>query len=260
MPIQRFKNVLRDRFARAAEFKGGPFEPTGFGVVRHSGDQWRATGGDPQFLFPAPKQVSSLVLYVAAERDGALTPRIYFNWGGGFSQDDSVGFEPARAALIRLSFEGCPDLRRLRFDPHGGHGGVFVPLGGRRRRRGARARRRARACGLRGGACADPARKRRALPISRRRCASDLSGSRASPEPFTSISCTPALLAARELKPEAAPPKPLISFVSPRLQHACGLSRRPLRLLLEATPRLGRTGAERRRLDLGGDGEMARRA
>ena len=118
MPIQRFKNVLRARIARAAEFKGGPFEPMGVGVARHAGDVYRAITNDPQFLFPTPpKEVSTLVLYLLGERDGALTPRVYFNWGGGFSQDDSDGCDGARAALIRLDLRGCRDLRRLRFDP-----------------------------------------------------------------------------------------------------------------------------------------------
>ncbi len=118
MPIQRFKNVLRARIARAAEFKGGPFEPTGVGLARHDGDVYRAMTSDPQFLFPTPpREVSTLVLYLLGERDGALTPRIYFNWGGGFSQDDSIGCESGRAALIRLDLRGCRDLRRLRFDP-----------------------------------------------------------------------------------------------------------------------------------------------
>ena len=118
MPIERFKKVLRERIARAAELTGGPFAPSGAGVAHHFGDVWRPIGGDPQFLFPAPfKQAATLTLYVSAERDGALTPRLYFNWGAGFSQDDSAGLAPARAALIRISFAGCPDLRRLRFDP-----------------------------------------------------------------------------------------------------------------------------------------------
>ena len=214
MPIQRFKNVLRDRFARAAEFKGGPFEPTGFGVVRHSGDQWRATGGDPQFLFPAPKQISSLVLYVAAERDGALTPRIYFNWGGGFSQDDSVGFAPARAALIRLSFEGCPDLRRLRFDPMEGVAEFSfrwaVDAEGEALARDVEPELAAfeaeRAPILRASvALADfaPALRERPFGVARK------------PRNVHEHFLHACALAARELKPEAAPPKPLISLVSP---------------------------------------------
>src|SRR5947209_1788723 len=119
MPIQRFRNVLRARIARAAENRGGPFLPTGVGVARReTGDEWRALSNDPQFLFPTPpKEATSLVIYLSAERDGALTPRLYFNWGGGFSQADSFGCEPARAALIRLDVTGCPDLRRLRLDP-----------------------------------------------------------------------------------------------------------------------------------------------
>jgi GT2 family glycosyltransferase len=120
MPIQRFKRVLRARLTRAAELKPGPFGPTGVNATRHIGDDWRATAHDPQILFPAPADIASLVVYLTAERDGGLTPRIYFNWSGGFSESDSVGFEGVRAALIRLDFAGCPDLRRLRIDPHEG--------------------------------------------------------------------------------------------------------------------------------------------
>ncbi|MDE3175658.1 MAG: glycosyltransferase family 2 protein [Pseudomonadota bacterium] len=108
---------------RAAEFKVGPFEPAGAGVAPLGGDAWRALSADPQFVFPAPpKGAKRLVLFLEAGRDGALTPRIYFSWGGGFSQDDSFGCEPARAALIRLDLDHCPDLRGLRLDPFEGAG------------------------------------------------------------------------------------------------------------------------------------------
>ncbi len=103
---------------RAAEFKSGPFEPTGVDASSRGGDMWRATSGDPQFLFPAPpKGAKRLFIYLEAERDGVLTPRIYFSWGGGFSQEDSFGCGAARAALIRLDLDNCLDLRRLRLDP-----------------------------------------------------------------------------------------------------------------------------------------------
>jgi GT2 family glycosyltransferase len=215
MPIQRFKNVLRDRFARAAESRGGPFEASGAGVARRSGDVWRGTASDPQFLFPAPfKQVATLVLYVAAERDGALTPRVYFNWGGGFSQDDSVGLEPARAALIRLTFAGCPDLRRLRFDPLEGMGEFTFRWGAdgdgdalaRQVEMELAALEAARAPVLRASvAAADfaPAFRDRPFGISRK--------PRAIHEHFLHA-CA---LAQRELRPAPAPPAPLISFVCP---------------------------------------------
>lgn len=215
MPIQRFKNVLRDRIARAAEFKGGPFEPSGAGVARRSADTWRATASDPQFLFPAPfKQVTTLALYVAAERDGALTPRLYFNWGTGFSQEDSVGFEPARAALINLSFEDCPDLRRLRFDPLEGMAEFTFRWGAdgegealaREVEPELAALEALRAPILRARVAAGdfaPALRDRPYGISRK--------PRSVHEHFLHA-CA---LARRELKEEPAPPAPLISFVSP---------------------------------------------
>lgn len=71
MPIQRFKNVLRARIARAAEFKGGPFEPTGVGLARHDGDVYRAMTSDPQFLFPTPpREVSTLSSTSSASATG----------------------------------------------------------------------------------------------------------------------------------------------------------------------------------------------
>jgi GT2 family glycosyltransferase len=215
MPIQRFKNVWRDRIARAAEFKGGPFEPSGAGVARRSGDLWRGVANDPQFLFPPPfKQVSALVLYVAAERDGALTPRLYFNWGAGFSQDDSAGFEPARAALIRLTFEDCPDLRRLRFDPLEGAAEFTFRWGAdgegealaREVEPELSALEAARAPVLRARvAVADfaPALLERPFGISRK------------PRTVHEHFLHACALAGRELKPAPAPPAPLISFVSP---------------------------------------------
>jgi GT2 family glycosyltransferase len=120
MPIQRFKRVLGARLARAAESKPGPFAPVGVHAARQSGDVWRTTAPDPQLLFPAPADIAALTLYLTAERDGALTPRLYFNWGGGFNDSDSLGLPAARAALIRLDFAACADLRRLRLDPHEG--------------------------------------------------------------------------------------------------------------------------------------------
>jgi GT2 family glycosyltransferase len=215
MPIQRFKNVLRDRFARAGEFKGGPFEASGGGVARRSGDLWRGTAGDPQFLFPAPfKQIATLVLYAATERDGALTPRLYFNWGAGFAQDDSAGFAPARAALIRLTFEDCPDLRRLRFDPLEGSSEFTFRWGAdgegealaREVEPELAALEAARAPVLRARvAVADfaPSLRERPFGISRK--------PRTIHEHFQHA-CA---LAQRELKPQPAPPSPLISFVSP---------------------------------------------
>jgi GT2 family glycosyltransferase len=215
MPIQRFKNVLRGRIARAAEFGGGPFGPVGAGVARRSGDVWRGTGGDPQFLFPAPfKQISTLVLYVTAERDGALTPRIYFNWGGGLSQDDSVGFEPVRAALISLTFEDCPDLRRLRFDPLESTA-EFTFRWAADREGEALARE------------VEPelaALEARRAPILRKRIAAADFAPALRERPF-GVSRKPrsvhehflhaCALARRDVKAEPAPPAPLISFVSP---------------------------------------------
>jgi len=122
MPIQRFKRVLRARLKRAAEFKANPFAPTAVNAARHTGDEWRPTAPDPQLLFPGLAGAATLVIYLGGERDGALTPRLYFNWGGGFAESDSVGFDGARVALIRLHLAGCPDLRRLRLDPHEGMG------------------------------------------------------------------------------------------------------------------------------------------
>jgi hypothetical protein len=100
MPIRRFKNALRARISRAAEraadLRGGPFAPSGAHLVRREGDIWRATSNDPQFVFPpAPAEVGALTLYLRADHDRALTPRLYFDWGAGFWQDNSVGFGPA---------------------------------------------------------------------------------------------------------------------------------------------------------------------
>src|SRR4051794_4682596 len=99
MPIQQFKRVLRARLARAAELKPGPFGPSGVNAARQIGDEWRTTGSDPHILFPAPGDVAALVVFLKGERDGALTPRLVFNWSGGFSEHESVGFEGVRAAL-----------------------------------------------------------------------------------------------------------------------------------------------------------------
>ena len=118
MPIRRFKNALRARMSRAADLKIGPFAPSGVHLTRRYGDVWRATSSDPQLVFPAPPpEVATLVLYVRADNDRALTPRLYFDWGAGFFEDNSVGFAPTRAALIRVDLARCHDLRQLRLDP-----------------------------------------------------------------------------------------------------------------------------------------------
>lgn len=118
MSIQRFKNVLRARMIRATEFKARPFAPTGVGVAPRGGNKWRAVNADPQFIFPTPpKGTKRLFVYLEAERDGVLTPRLYFNWDGGFSQENSFCCGSARAATIQLDFDHCHDLRRLRLDP-----------------------------------------------------------------------------------------------------------------------------------------------
>ncbi len=117
MRIKRFRNALRARMLRAIEVKG-PFAPSGVNVTIRSGNVWRATMNDPQLIFPAPPpELSTLVLFARADNDRALTPRVYFDWGANFSQDESIGFGAARAALIRIVLDGCHDLQRLRFDP-----------------------------------------------------------------------------------------------------------------------------------------------
>jgi GT2 family glycosyltransferase len=223
MPIQRFKRVLHARLTRAAaELKAGPFGPAGVNAARHAGDEWRATAQDPQIVFPAPGDVAALVVYLKAERDGGLTPRVYFNWAGGFSEGDSVGFEGVRAALIRLDFARCGDLRRLRIDPHEGAADFTL-------RWGADAAGEALAREVEAELAAFEARR---APVLR----ADIAVAEYAPEyrgrPF-GAKRTPhsthehflhaCALAGRELGPaEAAPATPLISFVSPLFNTPAG--------------------------------------
>ena len=119
-PIRSLQRVLRARWRRPPELR--PFEPRPSGAARLSGESWRATGGDPQLVFPAPRDARSLTLYLAAPRDGGLVPRLYFDWGPGFHEPDSLGFAPIRAALIRVDFTDAAELRQVRLDPFEGHG------------------------------------------------------------------------------------------------------------------------------------------
>ncbi len=125
MAIRSFRQVLRSRVERAqrmvavadAPVVARPFAPAGVNLGRHSGHVWRATSDDPQILFPSPPpDLTTLVIFLA-DPDGTLSPRVYLNWGAGFAQDESIGFEQARAALIRIRLGDFPDLREIRLDP-----------------------------------------------------------------------------------------------------------------------------------------------
>ena len=111
-------SVLRADFNVAKMGPAAAFGPHGVGSELVEGDVWRTTGRDPQVVFPKPRGVSRLSIFLSGERDGSLTPRVYLNWGEGFHQLESICFSPARAALIELDLGGCADLSGLRLDPH----------------------------------------------------------------------------------------------------------------------------------------------
>jgi GT2 family glycosyltransferase len=126
MALRRIKTFIGRRSKRAFQRLVTPFSPRPFHLVEENGFVWRTTGQDPQFVFPAPPRDAKLAFLFVGERDAALTPRLYLDWGDGFSEASSVHFGNVRAALIRFDCSNCPDLRSLRLDPHEGFSGSFV--------------------------------------------------------------------------------------------------------------------------------------
>lgn len=81
-------------------------------------DQFRSLNADPQILFTL-KTFGQEPLWIGllAQHDNVLTPRLYCDWGHGFTEDASFGYSPARAAELYIDFTHCPDLRAFRLDP-----------------------------------------------------------------------------------------------------------------------------------------------
>ena len=199
---------------------------------------------------PPPPDITTLVLFLAATgRD--VTPRLYLNWGGGFAQDESVGFDQARAALIRVRLGDFPDLREIRFDPFenmadvnfrwgvNGEGEALAAevepqLAEWEARRAAVVRANVVARRLRAGFSPPPVR----------------TGAH-SRGPCTNISCAPAAMAERELEGRFTEPPatPLISLVSPLYNTPISYLDELVDLVPPTAPRLCGAGAERRRID-----------
>jgi GT2 family glycosyltransferase len=118
MPITFLRQIWRKRpaFWRRRRLR----TPQIHGAKRLDREGWRATAGDPQILLPRTAQPLTLIL--RTQRAGGLTPRLYFDWGMGFSQAEGAALPSGASALLAFDFAQCADLRALRLDPFEGPG------------------------------------------------------------------------------------------------------------------------------------------
>ena len=147
-------------------------------------------------MFVAPRGL--LVVHLRAR---ALSPRVYFDWGLGFSQAESAGFDVGDDALFVFDFAGRR-LCALRLDP-------FARIGEVEMRYGFAAEGEALLREAGGHARVVPVKVADHAPGRRRRAR----GPRSTAEHFRHVTA----LAAREFEGrfDVAPPTPLISFVCP---------------------------------------------
>ena len=115
----RLDNLFRTRLGwKPRDFLKGRAWLSGVGFRARGGEVWTSTSSDPHFRFRnLGAAIGSLAVYIEAPRGETLTPRLYFDWGDGFSEEDGVGFDACGAALLQVRFGGVRGLRALRLDP-----------------------------------------------------------------------------------------------------------------------------------------------
>ena len=84
---------------------------------RLSGDQWRATGDDPQFLFAPPPRAPATLRLLLDARPKFTRPRLYFDWGDGYKEFDSFDMGDGQVFSATLRLSDTRGLRQIRFDP-----------------------------------------------------------------------------------------------------------------------------------------------
>ncbi len=81
------------------------------------GNLWESIDADPQFLFPAPWRRPSILTLILEGGDDFIEPKLYFDWGDGFHEFESVTFGSMQTAVICLHFGDTRGLRKIRLDP-----------------------------------------------------------------------------------------------------------------------------------------------
>ena len=86
-------------------------------VARGPASTWSATNDDPQFVFRWRWLRPRYLLFQLAGRDGTLDPVLYFDKGGGFSEDETLSVDHGESTVYALNLAEMPRLRALRIDP-----------------------------------------------------------------------------------------------------------------------------------------------
>ncbi len=166
------------------------------GLERLTGERWRASDDDPQFIFVSPR--NPLVVHVRSQE---VSPQVYFDSGAGFSQAQSARFEACDDVLFVFDFAGSGQLCALRLDPFARPGEVDLGF----------------ASGAQGEALAREVEAAGAARVVRVRVRDHLRGAKQrarAPQEHFAAACA---LAKRELdgRYNVAPATPLISLVCP---------------------------------------------
>ena len=120
MHVIDFREKIGARINAAQSRLLGRFARLPVRLKSTGGDQWEATGGDPQFVFPTPPpEATALYIWLDA-RPNYIKPRVYVDWGDGFNEFESVDVGDAEIALIRINLDGARGLKNLRLDPSEG--------------------------------------------------------------------------------------------------------------------------------------------
>jgi GT2 family glycosyltransferase len=95
-----------------------PFFPKPSGDLRHVGwHTWQATGADPQFVIRLRRRRTRFLVSRLEGLDGPLDPTLYFDHGGGFSEEESRAMQAAEQIGCIVALHRLPGLRRIRLDP-----------------------------------------------------------------------------------------------------------------------------------------------
>lgn len=84
---------------------------------------WESVGGDPQFLIdsraPLLSGIYRITMSVYGQHDRLVRPRLYFDYGNGFSEHESVELDarPAAGGRVAAIFFISRPCRTIRFDP-----------------------------------------------------------------------------------------------------------------------------------------------
>ena len=90
---------------------------TTFDVELLSKNTYASTTDDPMVIFDVTSVKSNFLVLIFKSIKGEPNPKLYFDEGEGFSEENAFALRPAKLAVYHIPLTVFPKLRSIRFDP-----------------------------------------------------------------------------------------------------------------------------------------------